>query len=260
MAIPREADIPSRLEARSGDIDELAFFEAYFSNFIEGTEFTIDEAERIVKEGEIPPARPQDAHDVLGTYRVVADPLERARVPRTTEEFLDLLRSRHNIIMSGRPEKRPGDFKETRNQAGSYIFVEPPLVEGTLIEGFKLGQDLPTGFPRAAYQQFLISEVHPFDDGNGRVARVAMCAELSSVDQARIVVPTVYRNEYMTALRVVSREGRAEVLARTLAHAWRWTAAMPWGDRSASLGRLASTNALIDSTDAERSGVRLELP
>jgi fido (protein-threonine AMPylation protein) len=162
--------------------------------------------------------------------------------------------------MSGRADKRPGRFKEERDQAGSYVFVDPDLVEGTLIEGFKLGQYLRAGFPRAAFQLFLISEVHPFDDGNGRVARAAMCAELSAVQESRIVVPIVFRNEYLSALRVVSRDGRCKVLARTLAYAWRWTAAMPWHDRSATLGRLAATNALLDSTDAERSGVRLGLP
>ncbi|MBI2709993.1 MAG: hypothetical protein HYX34_09895 [Actinobacteria bacterium] len=44
--------------------------------------------------------------------------------------------------------------------------------------------------------------------------------------------------------------------ARTLAHAWRWTAGMPWRDRAAVDGYLAATNALTDSTDAERSGVK----
>jgi hypothetical protein len=33
---------------------EQPFFESYFSNFIEGTQFTLDEAVRIVIEGEIP--------------------------------------------------------------------------------------------------------------------------------------------------------------------------------------------------------------
>lgn len=107
---------------------------------------------------------------------------------------------------------------------------------------------------------FLVSEVHPYDDGNGRVARAAMGAEPSAVGQARLVVPIVFRNEYRTALRSLSREVPAEVYVRTLTHAWRWTAAMPWVDRAAVDGYLAATDALADSTDAERSGVRLELP
>ena len=57
--------------AREGN-STLAFFESYFSNFIEGTEFEVEEAADIVFRGVIPSARPEDAHDVLGTWRMVS--------------------------------------------------------------------------------------------------------------------------------------------------------------------------------------------
>ncbi len=260
-AIPPEADVPIELLSLPAEEQtSLPFFEAYFSNFIEGTEFSVEEAEAIVVSGEIPKERPEDAHDVLGTFEAVHDQQLRAATPGTVEELFELLERRHRLVMGGRPDKRPGQFKERQNQAGSYIFVAPALVEGTLIEGFKRVTDLPPGFPRAAFELFLISEVHPYDDGNGRLARAAMCAELTVVDQARLVIPIVFRNEYQTALRNLSREGRLDLYARTLAHAWRWTAAMPWQDRAAVDGYLVVTNALVDSTDAERTQVRLELP
>jgi len=259
--IPSGIDVPESLPPPPGDLDTtLPFYEAYFSNFIEGTEFSVDEAERIVTAGEIPVARPADAHDVLGTHRVVSDPVGRAVVPGTAEEFLDLLRRRHQAIMGGRPALRPGEFKSQPNQAGSYVFVDPELVTGTLVEGFRHIEQLPPGFPRAAFHLFLISEVHPFDDGNGRVARTFMCAELSAAQQARILIPIVYRNEYQSALRALSRDSRCELYVRVLSHAWRWTAGMPWHDRAAVEGRLRATNALTDSTDAEQTGVRLVLP
>ncbi len=258
---PAELDVPPELPALADETStSLPFFEAYFSNFIEGTEFSIDEAEAIVESGEIPQERPEDAHDVLGTFEAVADPALRAATPATVEELFELLERRHRLVMMGRPDKRPGQFKEKPNQAGSYIFVAPTLVEGTLVEGYKRLADLPPGFARAAFELFLVSEVHPYDDGNGRVARAAMGAELTDVDQARIVIPIVFRNEYQTALRNLSRDGRCDLYVRTLAYAWRWTAAMPWTDRSAVDGQLLVTNALTDSTDAEREGVRLELP
>lgn len=258
---PATLDVPSQLPALAGETStSLPFFEAYFSNFIEGTEFSIDEAEAIVESGEIPQERPEDAHDVLGTFEAVHDPLLRAATPATIEELFELLDRRHRLVMGGRPDKRPGQFKDKPNQAGSYVFVAPTLVEGTLVEGYKRLADLPPGFARAAFELFLISEVHPYDDGNGRVARAAMCAELSAVDQARVVIPIVFRNEYQTALRNLSREGRCDLYVRTLAYAWRWTEAMPWQDRAAVDGQLIATNALLDSTDAERTGVRLELP
>ena len=259
--LPAGLDVPVELHAAPDEPKtSLPFFEAYFSNFIEGTEFSVDEAEAIVASGDIPATRPQDAHDVLGTFEAVTDPELRGAVPATSDELFALLERRHRLVMGGRPDKQPGEFKQTPNQAGSYVFVPPSLVEGTLIEGFRRLADLPPGFARAAFELFLISEVHPYLDGNGRVARAAMCAELTAAGQSRIVVPTVFRNEYQTALRSLSRDGRCDLYVRTVAHAWRWTAAMPWHDRAAVDGYLVATNALTDSTDAERSGVRLELP
>ena len=260
IQVPVELEIPEFLPETHAASSALPFFEAYFSNFIEGTEFTLEEAERIVHEGEIPANRPDDAHDVLGTYRLVASPEGRAVVASDETSFLDLLRNRHETIMEGRPQMKPGEFKTVGNQAGSYIFVQPDLVPGTLREGFLRAQKVPEGFLRAIFQMFVVSEVHPFADGNGRVARIFMGAELSAVAQSRILIPIVWRNEYIRALRLTSREERFELLVRTLAHAWKWTAAMPWSDRRAVDGQLQATNALIDSTEAEQRGVRLELP
>ena len=261
VAIPSALDVPTDLPALPDDhTTSLPFFEAYFSNFIEGTEFSIGEAEAIVETGDVPTDRPQDAHDVLGTFEAVADAELRAATPATADELLALLERRHRLVMAGRPDRRPGQLKEKPNQAGSYVFVAPSLVEGTLVEGFRRLADLPPGLARAAFALFLISEVHPYDDGNGRVARAAMGAELTAAGQSRLVVPIVFRNEHQVALRTLSREGRCDLYVRTLAHAWRWTAGMPWHDRGAVDGYLAATNALTDSTDAERSGVHLELP
>ena len=164
--------------ARPTDGPALPFFEAYFSNFIEGTEFAVDEAADIVFKGYIPKARPEDAHDVLGTWRVVSDQNEMSRLPGSSTELIALLKSRHARIMEGRPDKGPGRFKSEPNRAGSTTFVTPELVEGTLAKGFEIYRGLTSPLHRAIFMMFLISEVHPFADGNGRVARIMMNAEL----------------------------------------------------------------------------------
>ena len=51
-----------------------AFFESYFSNYIEGTRFLVSEAEKIIFEKQVPKARPLDAHDILGTFQIAGDP------------------------------------------------------------------------------------------------------------------------------------------------------------------------------------------
>ena len=241
--------------------EELAFYESYFSNCIEGTVFTLDEARDIIESNEPPASRPADGHDILGTHRCVADPVGRRTTSDDPDELTRLTAERHRAILAGRPGMGPGQWKTATNSVGGYMFVEPPLVEGTLRKGFSVLPRVRPGFCRALYALFVVSEVHPFTDGNGRVSRVMMNAELSSVGQARIVIPNVYRNEYLSGLRRASAEGGdIRALARVLAHAWRWTAAMPWSERAATEGQLHATNALVDSTDAQSSGVRLELP
>src|SRR3546814_11190362 len=68
----------------------LAVVWAYFSNFIEGTEFEVEEAAAVVVRQAIPRDRPADAHDILGTWRLVSDPIEMARTPADADELLDL--------------------------------------------------------------------------------------------------------------------------------------------------------------------------
>jgi hypothetical protein len=238
----------------------LAFFEAYFSNFIEGTEFEVDEAAAIVFGGHIPAGRPEDAHDVLGTWRIVSDPDEMCRTPATAMELLTLLRRRHAAIMEQRPAKSPGQFKSMANRAGQTVFVAPDLVEGTLAEGLSLCHSMETPFQRAVFMMFLVAEVHPFADGNGRTARIMMNAELIAAQEERIVIPTVYRGNYLAALKALSLTGTADPLIRTLDYAQRWTRAMPWGDVQTTRRALEACHAFLDTASADAAGVRLSMP
>jgi len=238
----------------------LPFFEAYFSNFIEGTEFAVEEAREIVFEGVIPPARPEDAHDVTGTYRLVSDRAEMSRLPGDAGALVDLLRSRHRVLLEGRPAKQPGVFKTEANRVGNVQFVAPTLLEGTLREGFRFYRRLTSPFARAVFQMFLVSEVHPFDDGNGRIARVMMNAELVSAAEQRIIIPQVYRNNYLMGLRTLSVNGRADALIATLDFAQRYTAVIDYSSFEGARAMLEQTNAFHDPAEADAAGVRLLLP
>ncbi len=80
---------------------------SYFSNFIEGTEWTVEEARRIVFGQETPVARPQDAHDVRSAFQLINDPTWATAVPRDADELIELLLGRHAILMKSRPDKLP---------------------------------------------------------------------------------------------------------------------------------------------------------
>lgn len=230
----------------------LPFFEAYFSNFIEGTEFEIDEAAAIIYEDKQIPGRADDSHDLTGTYLVVNDLTEMSTTAASASEFLQLLRSRHATILAGRPEKNPGQFKERANQAGSSSFVLPGLVPGTLSVGWERLGELDTAFERAVYMMFLVAEVHPFDDGNGRLARVMMNAELVSGGQGRIMIPTVFREDYLGALRRLTRADDPSVLIKTLRFGQDYTAQIDFSDRAEAIKQLTRTNAFDDPNSDER--------
>ena len=238
----------------------LAFFEAYFSNFIEGTEFAVDEAADIVFRGVVPNERPADAHDILGTWRIVSDSREMGRTPTDADTLEALLKARHASIMEGRPDRRPGAFKQAVDQAGPTVFVAPDLVAGTLVQGFDLCRSLEAPFQRAVFMMFLTAEVHPFADGNGRTARIMMNAELAAVGEERIIVPTVYRANYLSALKALSQTGRPEPIIRMLDYAQRWTAAVDWRSLEEARRELEDCNAFVDPNVAEIEGRRLRMP
>ena len=183
----------------------FSFFESYFSNYIEGTEFDIEEAKEIVDSGIPMPRRNEDSHDILGTFKILSNRAEMIRVPTSPEELFAILSHRHTILLEGRPHMNPGVFKMRNNRAGQTEFVDCQLVKGTLSQGFKYYSALTDPFARAIFMMFMISEVHPFNDGNGRIARVMMNAEFVRADQSRIIVPTVFREDYILALRKLTR-------------------------------------------------------
>lgn len=238
----------------------LPFYEAYFSNYIEGTEFTLDEAAEIVFNDVVPANRPQDAHDIVGTYRLVADPQEQRRTPTTADELVSILLDRHRKMLEARPDVLPGRFKLRANQAGSTLFVAPNQVEATLRVGFEAGRGLLDPFGRAVYSMFLVAEVHPFVDGNGRIARIMMNAELSAADQIRIIIPTVYRLNYLAALKGATHSNQFDALVATMRFAQRYTARVDFSDRPTAERELADTFALRDPAEAEDYGIRLKLP
>ncbi|MBP2448626.1 Fic family protein [Rhizobium leguminosarum] len=202
-----------------------SFVEAYFSNYIEGTEFAIEEATEIVYGGKIPEDRPEDGHDVLGTYLQLVYTGGRSPSATTFDEFKDEIRTRHAQLMESRPSVRPGQFKTIANRAGDTSFVAPDVMEGTLKEGHAILRSIDDPFRRALFLHYMMAEVHPFNDGNGRISRILMTRELMSAGLSRIVIPTVFRDDYLDAMRALSRRDDPSILVRSLEFCQRVSAA-----------------------------------
>ena len=120
----------------------------------------------------------------------------------------------------------------------------PELVPGTLREGFERIKALSHPLARAIMTMFVVTEVHPFIDGNGRTARLAMNCMLSSAHMSRIIIPTVYREDYLLPLKALSHNEVPEPLLAALGRAQRWSAAFDYAQsRTALRDALARCNA-----------------
>ena len=229
----------------------FAFFEAYFSNYIEGTIFEIEEAKSIIQTETPIPNRDEDSHDILGTYKLVSNLKEMSTTPSNPEELLNILQYRHQILLGARTSKKPGQFKDKNNRAGETHFVDHTLVRGTLIKGFDYYQALQEPFAKAAYIMFMISEIHPFLDGNGRIARVMMNAELVKVNQTRIIIPTVYRDDYLGALRRLTRNDNPTAYIRMLQRAQEFSATLIANNIDELESHLTLSNAFKEHDEAK---------
>jgi hypothetical protein len=153
--------------------------------------------------------REDDSHDILGTYHAILESKANPVIPENLEDLARQLQELNRQVIESRQSKSPGEFKSESNRAGNTVFVMPDLVVGTLTEGYEIIMSAATPPNRAALAMFIVAEVHPFTAGSGRTARLAMNQFLTQSGLTRIITPTVYRDDYISALKAMSSNSRA---------------------------------------------------
>jgi hypothetical protein len=80
-----------------------------------------------------------------------------------------------------------------------------------------------------------------------------MNAELSVVGACRIIIPTLFREEYLDCLRVLSRSGNPVPFIAAMQKIQSWTAAFDYHNLDGVIEQLKASNAF------ERSRVQFQL-
>ena len=137
------------------------------------------------------------------------------------------LRYWHAIINRHRPDNLPGQFKPVPNfTAATPLFqlVLPHAVAGSL-RAFYDGpyQAVPPGPSRATLVLIAIGECHAFVNGNGRVARLQMNAELGRAGFRPILMSRLSMARYIGALPAMRARGDPRPIVDLLADASRQT-------------------------------------
>lgn len=245
---------PAQAAPPVGEHQNRAFWEAYFSNFIEGTRFSVEEAQELVQDTagaiDLEKKRPEDAHDIKETYRLIVDPNISGEVAKDPDAFINLLIRRHARMMASRQDVQPGVFKTENNEVGARVFVKPELVKETLARGWAASRELKSAAAKAFYMLFVVAEVHPFKDGNGRISRLGMNAVFENAQQMRLIIPTSLRNDYFSVLEALTLNGNTNPYVAFAHKLMDVNSRMPFGSFEESYAHFKETGALDEPKNA----------
>lgn len=208
--------IPEFAEADTGDMqfcDNMAFIESYFSNYIEGTEFEVGEAYAIIFNPEHHYTRAKDGHDIQKSFSLMKNNIHAPVQFKSASHYIDTLKSWHQTLMSHRSDDMiVGNFKKIKNKAGSTVFVVPQKVEAMLRHSYNLSEQIKDPIRKAYFLKATFTEIHPFEDGNGRMSRIILNNGLSLAGKRRIIIPNVFRDDYIMALKAFSNHNPVPIM------------------------------------------------
>lgn len=116
----------------------------------------------------------------------------------------------------------PGDLAGWRNdqvfiKGARHVPLPKEAVRDCMPVLFEMMEAEPDAAVRAVLGHFVFVYIHPYMDGNGRLARFLMNAVLASAGYVWTIIPVQLRNEYMKALDSASSEGDIGPFARLVA-------------------------------------------
>lgn len=194
---------------------------------IEGNSFSVDET-RTLKEkglGMIPQGKTLlEAFEILDHFQAYEYLLNNLNKPLSEE----LLKETHRLLtehtLSYRTRNddtpsRPGEYTQVDMCAGDTVFGDheqlvrrvPDLLSST--QQVLDSTDVHPMIVSAKFHGFFIY-LHPFRDGNGRLARMMSNFILLKQNQPILIIPQEKREEYITALKYIKKERTDEFLVR----------------------------------------------
>ena len=177
--------------------------EAHHTTHIEGTQLTLDQAERLWNGEEVPEADPDDTRELLNyrsAFGFVSECLDSG--DPITE---GMIREIHKKLVEGvrGGKAAPGDYRRIQNyvansSTGEVIYTPPSAVEVPIMmsEMVKwLNSDLEIHpVLVSGIAQFQLVHIHPFLDGNGRTSRLlsTLCLYKAGYDFKRLFTISEY--------------------------------------------------------------------
>ncbi|TVR45719.1 MAG: Fic family protein [Puniceicoccaceae bacterium] len=187
--------------------------EAHHTTHIEGTQLTLDQAERLMRGESVPEADPDDARELLNYRRAFGFVSEYLDPSAGTEGGAGtgspitegLIREIHKRLVEGvrGGSALPGQYRKMQNYVvssatGETVYTPPPAhdVPPLMAEMVRWlngpGEVHPVLVSGVA--QFQLVQIHPFLDGNGRTSRLlsTLCLYRAGYDFKRLFTISEY--------------------------------------------------------------------
>jgi Fic/DOC family/Protein of unknown function (DUF1488) len=236
---PKAPGLPADKEAYLGFVDDIYRTDAYHSLSIEGYSVTPGLVERVRQGGWDPENDPGDRRnrDALAArgywqaFQLVKKEVEKVIAG---ENPAALARTAHNdwyrelfqpCVTAGLLE--PGSLAGYRNvpvylRGSRYVPPRWEAVRDAMPAFFDLLEKEPEPSVRAVLGHWLFGYIHPYPDGNGRMARFLMNVMLASGGYPWTVIRNVDRKSYLSALDRASIEMDIHPFTNFIVHRVQW--------------------------------------
>ena len=241
-AFPAPSTLDREAAATLRSVDERYLADAYHSLSIEGYQVTPDLIEK-VRSGQWQPdgddLKTRDAMAAKGYFeahlKVKAYIAQALTTPPRRSDLHDALAGWYRALFSPSVAAgilRPADLAGWRNdqvfiRGALHVPLSKEAVRECMPVFFDLLADEPLAAVRAVLGHFFFVYIHPYMDGNGRLARFLFNAMLVTGGYAWTIVPLEQRKAYMDALEQASSFGDIRPLATFFASLVREQGARP---------------------------------
>lgn len=183
------------------------------SNAIEGNTLTISETKVVLEDGLTVAGRPiRDFYETVGhgkAYNFMFSLIKEKRISVAD------MKTMHYLFFKEIDEKNAGIWrKDPIIVSGTdYVFPHPDKLEERMAElnawvASERGKYHPVTFAAMLHLKFVT--IHPFIDGNGRVARLIMNLALIQDGYQLAIIPPVLRAEYNDNIRLYQNKGMSQ--------------------------------------------------
>jgi len=173
------------------------------SNALEGNSLTESETKVLIEDGLTAGGKPlRDSFEAIGHAKAYDYMFTLLRADKITEQ--DIL-TMHRLFYKEIDEEKAGVYRQEQViiTGSSYPVTAPEDIPHEMTELIQWAQSgrkscHPVEFAALLHKRFVF--IHPFIDGNGRVARLLMNTALIQAGYMLAVIPPVLRSEYISLL------------------------------------------------------------